>query len=457
MKLYKNLILPVVILAILAGVVWYVVSNMKPAVTTPEERLVTVFATREKNVKKVMIEFDKNKLVFAKDSDDFFVMTYPHINVSSQMLSSITYESINLTALKEVTKEAINLNDYGFNNPFTLTITLKDSSVREFYFGRIAPDNSGMYFREKNSKIVYLMDLTKANTIFSEPKALTTMVLFKSDAESMIRIKTEKNGKLIYDIDASSQAGWNLIAPFHAPVSTLLTDEVYKLLENISVDRYLEGKLKPLSAYGLKNPKFVLTLVSKTSKATIELGLIDVNGLFYGKLAGTNNIFLINPKKVDFVDMPLNQVMLKLVNLQDIAQVEKMEIQFDGQIDKAEITYVSLKDTTRETYLFNGQDVSTLQDENAQHLFKAYYEALLAIEWYKTDINVKPKMGQQDLMIRYELKDQSSYTIAYAKKDENYFYAFKNGIYTGLIVEKEQMERVKVARDALVAEALRKK
>ncbi|MEI6602463.1 MAG: DUF4340 domain-containing protein [Clostridia bacterium] len=457
MKLYRNLIIPVVILAILAGVVWYVTSNMKPAVTTPEDLLKNVFVTREKNVKKVTIKFENYKLVFTKDPDDFFVMSYPKINVSSQMLSSITYESINLTALKEVTKNAINLNDYGFNNPYTVTINLKDNTTRVFYFGRIAVDLSGMYFREKGSKTVYLMDLTKANTIFTKPEALKTLVLFKSDEDSMIRIKTEKNGKLVYDIDARSKAGWNLLAPFQAPVSTLLTADIYKLLSNISVDRYLKGKLKPLRAYGLEHPKFVLTLVSKTSRATIKLGLLDENGLFYGKLAGTPNVFLIDPAKLSFVDIPLSDVMLKLVNLQDIAQVKKMEIRFDGHVDQADITYIALKNGTSETYLFNGQDVSVLQDDYARPLFKGYYEALLSIEWYKTDLNVKPRMGQVDLTIQYVLKDKSSYTLAYSKKNDDYYYVFKNGKYAGLVVEKEQLAPVKVARDALVKEALKKK
>ena len=457
MRLYRNLIIPIIAVAILAGVVWFFTSNIKPPDPVETDKLIQVYSVKDDQVKKVMINFENYKVVLGKDKNDFFVLDYPDIEVASDVLSSISYETLNIFAKKLVTNNPISLKDFGFENPYTLVIKLKDNKTRTFLFGKIALDQSGIYFREKGKKTIYLMDIAKANVIFNDPATLINLTLFKSDEDSMVYIKNVKNGKTVYEIDARIKSDWKLLSPFKAQVRTLLITDMYKLLASITADSYLKGDLQPLSVYGLKYPKYILTLKSKTDSVVIYLGLQNENGLLYGKLPNSKRVFLISPDKLSFIDMSAEDIMMQLVNLQDISQLTKLVVKLDGHTDNVDVTYILKDKIDIEKYVMNGQDVTNLQDDSAKQLFKAYYEAILSISWYETDVKSKPKFGKVDFSIEYTLKNNSKYTIQLCEKNKRYYYVFKNGEYAGLTVDKKQLDQVRLARADLVAEAKRMK
>ncbi|MEI6131701.1 MAG: DUF4340 domain-containing protein [Bacillota bacterium] len=455
MRLYKNLIIPVIIAILLAAGVWVFFLNQKPKPVEPETKLIKVFTSKEALVKSIDINFEGKRIYIIKDSNDFFKLKLPVVVATSDLLSSITYEALNIFAKQIVTESAIDLKDFGFKKQLSLKISLKNGEVKVFEFGDIAKDLSGLYFREANSRKIYLMDTSKANTIFSDPASLENLNVFSSDEDSMVKIKVLKDGKLSFDIDVRNKADWKLIAPFSAPISADLIDSTYKLLASVRVEKYLKGDLKPLSEYGLEKPKYNLILQNKTEKIEILLGNFDPNKLFYGKLKNSNNIFLIDPTMINYVDWKPTGIIQKLVNLQDISDLKKMNVSFDGHVDNIDITYIKKTEKNTEKYVLNGQDVTLIQNDSAILLFKQYYESIISVVWYEAALTEKPVLGKVDFKVTYYLKDNTNYSIEFSEKNKDFYYVFKNGKFSGLSVEKSVMEPIRNTRVELIKEAER--
>jgi len=461
MRIFRNLIIPIIILLILGVFVFLLLTYSKPKeVVTPVEqpKAIYVLSAKEENIKSASILSDNYDLEFKQNDIGLLQLVKPNFEISYDMLSSIVYEFSNITATKIVMDNAISLNQFGLeNHPKILKIIMKDNTTKEFLFGKPALDRSGIYFIDANNKkTVYLMDPSKYAIIFSEPVALNNLTLFTSTQDSLSGIKLEKYGKLEFEIKISSKSDWRMSAPYKAAIRNILVDDLYKLFETVNAESYVDGKLKPLSEYGLATPKYTLTLINKTNKKVIEIGAKNPNGLYYGKMNDSKEVFLIKPENISLIEMPTTDLIMKFINLQDITNVKKLKLEIDGKTDTIDIQNTDINGSSDEKYLFDGVDVTGLRDESATPLLKNLYESIISVSWYELDLVSKPKLGKVDLTMSFELNDGTSYKIQLSKKNEVYYYAYIDGEYAGYVVNKDQLEPIRLARAALIKEAKRK-
>ena len=89
------------------------------------------------------------------------------------------------------------------------------------------------------------------------------------------------------------------------------------------------------------------------------------------------------------------------------------------------------------TVTVNGQSAKVKNSDDRSY-FALLYESTVCINITGFDLTAQP-VDTKDITITIYLNDNTSTTIDLAKKDENTYYAFINGVYEGFLVDKEEL------------------
>ncbi len=88
-----------------------------------------------------------------------------------------------------------------------------------------------------------------------------------------------------------------------------------------------------------------------------------------------------------------------------------------------------------------------MKNEKDNSLFRAFYSAMIGITMNKYETGLNPS-GTPEVTIKYYMKpDSKPVTIEYIPKDEHYYYAMKDGVYTNRIVLKSKLDEPEGIRE----------
>lgn len=460
MKRYRNIIILFIVFVVLAAGVFILknVNGNTPAPTTTQSPLIELFVSDDESIKSFEILGGKRDYTFEQTSSGTWELTNPKFDLDAMAMISLVYQVENVYALQEVAGPGYKPEEYGLDTPVTLKINMADKSRVEFYYGSKAPNGSGFYVAKKGTDKVYLVETNKVQPILSDLKDKINKTIIDIGENGLTGLKLHKNGKLIFDIDEGEKKVWDIIAPIHCGSRSDLIEQLIPLLSKLVVQEYAAVNVKNFKKYGLDKPSYAFEVRSRTQKnITIQLGKTVSGGGRYAVKKGDDKVFIVNPADLPFLDRPLKDMMEPFVALQQINDVKKLDVTFEGKTDVSDLEIKEVNKKEVETFIFNGKDVSFLTNDKTESLFKNYYASLTGIKWYEYDLNVHPKYANPILTIQYTKNDNKQYEISYVPKNKDYCYAFKDKVFTGLIVDREELSAIRTAKKALQDEIARRK
>jgi hypothetical protein len=231
--------------------------------------------------------------------------------------------------------------------------------------------------------------------------------------------------------------------PISAGVNGTALTPMLDALSATNIVNFVEDKPKDLSQYGLDKPAYVFDFNTTTAGAfKLELGDEKVKGSeMYAKLAGSDEVFTIDPSKYTFLDKPLKEIVNVFAYIVNIDQVKTIDLTMDGKT--THMTVEAYKDGNGKTdpdkdkFTVDGVD-ATGKDKDDNQPFRNFYQALIGVTLDDIDLNGKPA-GPADVTIDYTLKT-GNMKVEYISKDANYYYVVRNGQYAGILVKKNKVD-----------------
>ena len=449
MKLYRNAIILVVIVALLVGA-YFVVSKNKAADVDPDA------STPTDTIKVVDYTTDKLASVTVQNPDGTFVLTQQgtawvltsptDIKADPSVLSSIAINASSIIADKLVEENAQDLTKYGLDKSVVVKLELKDKTEKSFEIGEKTPTKGGYYVKVTGENKVYVVSSYTCDQIIINRNGLKSKDLFGITSDMINKISMDRKGENVFtsEADAQVKTSWNLLKPIKGNTNTTALTPMFDALSGTRVMEFIEEKPADLSKYGLDKPSYAFDFGTTTAGAfKLLLGDEKTKGSeMYAKLDGRDEVFTIDSTAYNFLDKPLREIIDLFVYLVNIDQVTGIDLTMDGRTDKMKLDVYKDKDgnsdSDKDKFTFNGKD-ATGKNEDDKQPFREFYQALIAIGLDEVDLSGAKPVDNPDISINYTLKD-GSMKIDYVSKDADYYYVFRNGEYVNILVKKTKKD-----------------
>lgn len=453
MRLYRNAIILVVILAVAIGAFYFLKDRAPDEDTGPDYKpstSVKIVDFDSLKVNKVVVRYPEEEFVLVKvDKDNWQLESDRDLKLDNSRVRSIAIRMSSVFAEKEIEENPKDLSIYGLDKPVHATSYLEDGSEHSIMIGNLTPTKGAYYAMLPGGDKVYTISTYDAEGILITKNDLKLITLFELAAEDFTRIALERNGNLAFDSYKDGDL-WMLSQPLEANASLAKIDEITTAITALQVKSYVKDS-SDLAVFGLDNPKYVLSFKTKDYENSILFGNETTGASIYAKLADRDDVFSLDVNTVNFLDVPVEEVVDSFVTLPNIQNVNKVVVEIDGVTDVSEIQ-TDPEDSDNDKFTFNGKDAS-VKDDKGDFYFKKYYQGLLIAGIRdEVDIDGKPE-GNPELIITYFMKTGEEIKLEYISRDDYYYYIVKNGDYTGLVVNKKKLsndESIRATRQRMV-------
>ncbi len=449
MKLYRNAIILVVIVALLVGA-YFVISKNKAADSTSEPSSSTTSIkltdlTTDK-VESVTLQNPDGTFVITQKGTDWVLTTPADIKADSSVLSSIAINAASVTADKLVEENAQDMSKYGLDKPVIVKLKLTDGTVKSLEIGAVTPTKGGYYVRLTGENKVYVVGSYTIETLLTNRNGLRLKKLFNIDSTMFTKIAMDRKGENVFssELDPKKSAIWNLLQPIKGSTNSTALQPMFEALSATTVVEFIEDKPSDLSKYGLDNPSYTFDFDTTTGGAfKLLLGDEKTKGSeMYAKLDGNDEVFTIDSSAYTFLDKPLKEIIDTFAYLVNIDQVKKIDLTMEGKTDTMTLDIYKAADNSsdsdKDKFTFNGKDATGKNDDDNQP-FREFYQSLIAICLDDIDLSGAKPVDNPEISINYTLAD-GAMKIDYVSKDADYFYVFRNGEYANILVSKTKVD-----------------
>ncbi|HHV96032.1 MAG TPA: DUF4340 domain-containing protein [Clostridiaceae bacterium] len=450
LKLYKNAIILVVVVALLAGV-YGVVSYIKSKEQTERKTYDKLIDLSSLDMQELTIERENEKLVFVRDeNDNEWKLKYPeNIKYNPSKLSSAAINFSSVFADKLIEENATDLSIYGLDKPVTVTAKMKDGRVESLEIGNLTPTGGAYYVKKKGENTVYITDTFTIDKVRLTINDIRETTLFNVTNEDFKELAMTRKGQLVFRAKYEDEnEKWVLTEPIRGNANI---SAIYPMLDAIiqtQIDKFVEQDPQDLNKYGLDKPSYELEFETVDGKTRMLLGKEDTeNSLIYMMIDGISEVYTISSKPFTFLDKPIEEIVESFAYIVNIWDVERIEVEMDGYKLDLKLETDPDKDTDKDKFYVNGKDAS-MKDENGKQPFRAYYQALIGVTLDKVEPDAQP-VGEAEITFTYYLKiEPKVMKVEFIPKDDRYYYVVRNGEYSGLVVDKRKFDQPEGVRES---------
>ncbi|MDD4188896.1 MAG: DUF4340 domain-containing protein [Eubacteriales bacterium] len=450
MKSSKFVIILVSILAVLAASYFLIGHFNKPAgesTAAPEY----VIKLEVEDVEKVTVVNKDQTYVIERSREDIsetnetnrtseeWILTYPeNLDFDPAKLKNIVYNAYSITAERVVEEEAADLAKYGFDQPVSVTLKTGDGGEYTIEVGDITSTGGARYVKMKDSAKVCTMGKYSSDILVFEKNYIRTTHIYDISAEDIFYFALYKQDGLSYEATKDAGGGWDIGFPVEAEAESEVMAEITASLEQLYIAEHVDENPDSLEEYGLDDPKHILEFeTEKTGKVSLTLGKEDGADI-YAQYSERVEVIKVPLSGLGFLDKPLKEILYPFLYIKNIDDVSGMMVVMDGYtLDIAMET--GHEDSSEDRFYINGKDVS-MADENNKQRFRSYYEALISLRISDVAPGEEPA-GDPEMAVSYTLKENSEVMkLEFVSRDSTYYYVLKNGIYSGLLFEKSDLD-----------------
>ena len=450
MKRNLKLVIVLVILvvaAVAALVAVNMVSKSKDEKAAKEAAELVLISQSSDDIKSIDItDSDGEDYQFSLSGSDWILTNRDDVNLSSSFCSSLCLYYGNLNATKKITDKSDDLSTYGLDKPVKLTVSDSENSST-IYIGKATSTNEAFYVMKEGSDAVFTMDYSTAYVLSNPSMSMkNTYLTYEWSDDDYTYYKVTKQGKTIIELDRSSGI-WGIKSPIKHEINSTSTLTILTNIARYELDGYGDKITEDqYSEYGFDNPYYTVEIKNNEGKdITILIGKSidsytdkEVPILY----KDDNQVAYISYDNIYFVERDTEEyTSLNLVSLknEDIKGGEiKLDSNFEVQDIKFEGTY-STENNSFENVKIDGKDVD-MSVSNVSSLYSDFIYSVLNMEADTVEAYAEPE-NTADETITLDLTDGSSIKLDFAQKDENTYYIFRDGEYTGLVARRKTLTK----------------
>ncbi|WP_027630638.1 DUF4340 domain-containing protein [Ruminiclostridium cellobioparum] len=444
MKLFRNAIILVIVLGLLGGAYFYLShrnsdKNDGSASESTQAEEISVTSGKQEDVTSIEFNNEKGSYKLVKKDNAWSMEPGMEFEINSSYVDSAASDLADVNANRIIEEKAADLGKYGLDKPTaSVKVGMKDGSVQEIEVGAATPTNDGLYIKKKGEDKVYVVGLYYKDKFTYSRGYFAVKDILPVDPKTLKKLSYEKNGEMQFDLDIKSESDVDIVAPVREKAEasdvSAMTNAVVQLAIADIVDENPD-----LAQYGLDKPAFALEYGDgKTTKKILFGKQLEKGKTTYAKYPDGKSVFTLDISPLTFLDVKFSNIVNTFVFLPNINDVNKVELTIDGKTIVSDITTVK-DDSDKDTFKVDGKDAN-MEDSNSKSLFRNFYSAMIGITMSRYETGATPT-GTPEVTIKYFMKpDSKPVTIEYIPKDQNYFYAVKDGVYTNRVVLKSVLD-----------------
>lgn len=447
MKLYRNAVILVIIVALM-GTAYYFVNKSKSVgsgtdTTTTTESIKLMDFTSDK-IASVTINSSEGTMVIVKDGTGWKLSSPTGIKADPSKLSGIVINSASVIAEKVIEENASDLAQYGLDKPVVINVKLNDGSEKTLELGSQTPTKEAYYVRMKDTTKVYTLGSYTAEQFLLKKKDIKDKALLALKPEDIIALSMDRNGQNLFKAAKLNETDWSLSAPVQGSANATALGAMLTAVTTVTASEFEDGDAPNLADYGLDNPPYVFDFATSSAKYKLLLGKEKVKGSqIYAKLDGSNDVFTLDETPLNFLDKPLKEILDVFAYIVNIDQVNKIELTMDGKTTTLGLDVYKgadgKSDPDKDKFTVDGKDASGKNADDKQP-FRDFYQAMIGISLDEIDMTGVPS-GTPEVSIKYFLKSSpGTMQVDFVSKDANYYYVMRNGKYANIMVSKNKKD-----------------
>ena len=462
----KKLLIPAIVLVVLVGGLLIVTNLPEPETGNNQQPVVEtiqIFDFVKDDVTEILIENNADKMRFQYvtaqveeettnadgtkgtqlvDRKVWQTVEPADMRVISSSVDSIAWNANTLKANKLIEENPQDLSVYGLNTPAKLTFRMKDGTSHVLLVGKETPTGGAFYAKKESEPKVYTIGSYEAEK-FLQSKFQMMMLEFYDKAYTQTDITAityTRKGEKLFDSTLGDQKWW-ILYPIKAEARYENLYSIAGSLATASIDQYVEENVTDLNKYGLAKPSYVFDYTLDGRQYKLSLGNKSPSGTaYYAILNDSNLVFTIDENSFTFLDKPIEELVASFIHLQNIKEVSKLVVTFDGRTDVTNMV-VDQEDDDLSVYNYNGIELTGEEDADYVSAFKKYYQGAIGFYVNKIDLAASPVLQNPDVTVVFTLTTGEEIKVELVSDQEGvYFYAFKNGEYTGMKVRQKQLD-----------------
>jgi len=463
---FKKLLIPAIVLVVLVAGLLVVTKLPEPEVDnsqTPAGSFIQIFDFVKDDVTEIEIDNKQDILIFkyvtaqveeVVDNEDGTQTTSvvdkkiwqavqpADMKVNSSAVDSIAYSANTLKANKLIEENPADLAIYGLNNPVKISFRMKDGTNHILHIGNETVAGGAFYAKKENEPKVYTVGNYEVQKFLQTKFQLMMTELYAKayTPQDVTAITYTRKGEKLFDSTLGDQKWW-----ITHPVQTEARYEnLYAIagsLASISINEYVEENAVDLGKYGLANPSYIFDYTLDGQQYKLSLGSMNpAADAYYATLNDNNLVVTIDKNSFTFLDKPIEELVTSFIHLQNIKEVSKLVVSFDGRTDITNMQ-VNQEDDELSIYNYNGIELTGAKDADYVSAFKKYYQGAIGFYVNKLELEATPVLQNPEVTVVFTLTTGEEIKIELVSDEEGvYFYAFKNGKYTGIKARKRQLD-----------------
>ena len=445
MKLYRNAIILVVIVALLVGAYFLISRNKEEdgGLTDNTSDAIRLTDYTSDEIKSCTLKNTDGTFVMVKKDTDWVLSSPTDLNADPSALSSIVINASTVIADKLIEEDAADLTLYGLDKPILVTLELNDGSKKTLEIGKLTPTKAGYYARLSGENKVYMIGTYPGEKLTVSRNDMKLKTLYTVESDKINWISMDRNSQNVFVSKTDEDTSWGLVQPIKGSMNSSAVSPMLEALTSVTVTEFVEEKPADLSIYGLDKPSYTFDFKTTDGKAyKLVMGAERTKGReIYAKMGDKDEVFVMDISAFTFMDKPLKEIVDVFAYIVNIDQVKKIDLTMDGKTTAMTIdVYTDAEgktDTDKDKFTVDGKDASG-KDEKDKQPFRTFYQSLIGISVDEIEINGTP-VGDPEISINYTLKT-GSMKVDYISKDANYYYVVRNGEYAGILVKKSKQE-----------------
>jgi hypothetical protein len=435
MRLYRNMIILVVVSLVLVGAL-VAVKRMPKGGTAGENTLNSISLSEfdGDQVTEFFIESTEGKYALKKKDTEWELTSGGNFPLNITNIESLITNSSDLNAYKLIEENAVSLDKYGLDNPYRLTIKMSDGTQKVLEVGSLTPTKEAYYMKTGDSNNVYVVYTFIADFIIVTEDELRNKYVFDVYSTDVIKFELDREGKKVFSAEKTEELGWQIKEPLKGNADLVRLTTIFDAFVRATASTYIEENAQDFSQYGLDNPRYVIEAATADKDVKLFIGKsIEGDSLYYGRLDGSNEVFTIEKGSLSFLDIQPIEVCESLIFTPFIYDVSEVVVSIDGKTTVSQIESDS-SNTEADKFTVDGIDVIS-KGREAEEAFRNYYRSIVGVYITELELLDEKPTGTPEISIKYTLEiAPDEMVIEFIPKDDRKYYVFENGEYSGKVI-----------------------
>ena len=449
MKLYRNVIITIVVIAALVSALFFITryqpqnADNTPAIEETEESMFQIYKTDSSHITAFHIKNADEEYWLSLEDNQWLLNNDRSIKLNQTSVNAFVNTCASVSAKKIVAETQDSAESFGFSNPTgSVELYFTDGSTKKFVAGNKTLDGQDYYITMSGDSKVYLKNAYGTESLIPQSHSLRDLSLIAIDPSNLDAIQSfsmSSQDKLDVKVENLSENGWKITLPIYAePKGQIIVNDILYKFESFNATYVIEDHAKNLDIYGLNKPYAEFSLV--TNQQTYEMLVGNETGSYrFLKQKNTDTVYAVAKSDLQFLELGYMDLMSSLIHVEHIDTISQVELvsgetRFQMKIDG--------DDDSRQYYI-NGKQFK-------KDAFSKAYQMVIGISLDSIDLSKVPKIDASSY-IKYTRKDGTDSLVEFLPINERNYRVVVDGKGSSITNRKNLEDVIKNLEDLVNA------